>query len=143
VRDENVGAGVDAFAAIFERVIGDVLYVGAAFGGEQAIAALFMAMEACDHAVGHAARISHLPDVFAQIDGVWLGLDREFVAEAECLAQEIMRLGRDLLFGVALVPATFELGLPADALADFAQLGERRGIDLVDLLVAERVGRLI
>src|SRR5262249_32522782 len=43
------------------------------------------------------------------------------------------------LVRVALVAATLELRLPADALADLAQLGKRRGIDLIDLLVPEPV----
>ena len=57
MRDENVGAGLDAAAAIFEREVGDVLDVGAALCGEQGVAALFMAVEAGDDPVGQAARM--------------------------------------------------------------------------------------
>ena len=67
VRDENVGAGLDAAAAIFEREVGDVLDVGAALCGEQGVAALFVAVEAGDDPVGLAARMFYLTDVFPEV----------------------------------------------------------------------------
>src|SRR5262249_24270977 len=66
-------------------------------------------------------------------------LDRKFVAEPERLAEEIVAVARGLLVRVSLVAAMLELRLPADALADLAQLGKRRGSDLIDLLVPEPV----
>src|SRR5262249_25956016 len=139
MRAETIGSGLEAAAAIFRREIGNVLGVGAAFGGEQGVAALFVPVEARDHAIRHAARSLDLSDVFPQVDRVRIRLDRKFVAEPERLAEEIVAVARGLLVRVALVAATLELRLPADALADLAQLGKRRGIDLIDLLVPEPV----
>ena len=55
VRDDDVGAGLDAAAPVFERVVGDILDLTAARGGEQRIAALLVAVEARDHPVRHLA----------------------------------------------------------------------------------------
>src|SRR5262245_57334646 len=139
MRHENIGAGLDAAATVLEREVGDVLDVAATLCGEQGVAALFVPVEARDHAVRHAARRFHLSDVLPKVDRVRFGLDRELVAEAERLAEEIVAVARALLVGVALVAAPLEVRLPADAPADLAQLGKRGGIDLIDLLVPEPV----
>jgi hypothetical protein len=57
----------------------------------------------------------------------------------ERFAEEAVRLRGVLPASVALVAAPLLLGLPADAPADLPQLGERRRIDLMDLLVTETV----
>src|SRR4051794_3362943 len=98
-----------------------------------------MTMKAGDHAVGQAARGFHLPDVFPEIDRIGLGPDGELVAETKCLAEEIVAVRHALLARVALVSAPLDLRFPSDAPSDLAQLGERRRIDLVDLLVTETV----
>src|SRR5262249_6518721 len=48
-------------------------------------------------------------------------------------------IGAALVPGVPLVAPPLDLGFPSDAFADFAQLDERLGIDLIDLLMTESV----